>query len=135
MVAHGALADARRPCGTPLSMPMAHALIELIQSDEAMTVSMLADRLAIDRTNVSRLCMRMEDAGELTRRAHPRDGRARSLHLTPRGEALARRVDASSTRHFTRLAQTLGGSTGDVIESLQRLEKAMTLPDDEEQTQ
>ena len=132
MVAHGTLEEARRPCGTPMSMPNAYALLELLHADKAMTVSELASRLAIDRTNVSRLCARMEDAGELARRDHPEDGRARALALTARGKKLAQNVDDTSARHFARLAQTLGGETGRVIESLELLERAMALSEDDE---
>ncbi|MCP4504393.1 MAG: MarR family transcriptional regulator [Deltaproteobacteria bacterium] len=38
-------------------------------------MAQLAEKLAIDRTNVSRLCQRMERAGELTRAVHPQDAR------------------------------------------------------------
>ena len=125
VVTHRALADAKRPCGAPLSMPHAYALLELLHSEEPLTVSALAETLAIDRTNVSRLCSRMEETGELIRRAHPRDGRARALHLTPHGEALARNTEASSTQYFTRLFHALGTDADAVIRSLALLQKIM----------
>ena len=115
-----------------MSLPHAHALLELLDTGKPMTISGLAEKLAIDRTNVSRLCARMEDAGELARLAHPEDGRARALHLTAHGKKLARSVDDSSSRHFTGLAKALGGSTGRVIESLELLEQAMALNEDDE---
>ncbi len=130
VVAHGALEEARRPCGTPLSIPHAYALLELLQHDGPMTVSELAERLAIDRTNVSRLCARMETSGEVTREPHPHDGRAVSLHLTSHGRKLARSVDTSSARHFEALAQRLGPSLGHVVEALQALIRAMNTPKD-----
>jgi DNA-binding MarR family transcriptional regulator len=132
IVAHGALEEARRPCGAPISLPNAYALLELLHSDELMTVSMLAEKLSIDRTNVSRLCGRMAEAGELTRQSHPDDARAQALCLTARGEKLARSVDESSARHFARLARILGGSTVRIIESLETLEGAMAQSKDEE---
>ena len=125
VVANGTLQEARRPCGTPLSIAHTYALIELLQSVELVTVSDLARKLEIDRTNVSRLCARMEDAGEIARNVHPDDGRAWAVRLTPAGRKLARRVDLSSTRHFEHIAQTLGRSTAQVIEALNLLEHAL----------
>jgi putative acetyltransferase len=132
ILAHGTLEGAKRPCGAPLSLPHAYALLELLQSKEPMTVSELAARLAIDRTNVSRLCARMENAGELTREAHPVDGRAVVLTLSAQGRKLAVNVDKSSTSHFRRLAESLGDQTEGVIESLEILAKAMAPTEEEE---
>ena len=129
MVAHGTL-DARRPCGKLIPLSSAYALLELSRTPEPITVSELATKLAIDRTNVSRLCTRMEEAGELVRGSHPEDGRVRTLRLTAHGKTLARSVDQSSTRHFARLAQSLGDSTAQIIDSLKQLEQAMTSSED-----
>lgn len=132
MVAHGALEAARRPCGASISLPNAYALLELLHSQRPLTVSGLAEKLAIDRTNVSRLCTRMEGRGELVRRPHPEDARAWALRLTARGKKLARSVDESSAQHFAGLAQSLGESTDSVIESLELLEGAMAPRQEEE---
>lgn len=98
-----------------------------------MTVSELAATLAIDRTNVSRLCARMEEAGHLSREQHPEDRRARALRLTARGKRLARSVDDQSAGHFDRLARRLGGSAGEVVSALERLSRAMALTEDDDQ--
>lgn len=132
IISHGALKAARRPCGTPLPLPHAYALLELLHSADPVTVTALAQRLTIDRTNVSRLCARMEASGELMMQAHPDDGRARVLILTHKGEALARGVDASSAEHFAGIARTLGASAGPVIEALELLRSAMVLSEDED---
>lgn len=125
VVAQGVLAEARRPCGATVATPHAYALLELLHRDAPMTVSELASKLAIDRTNVSRLCARMERDGELSRGPDPADGRAKALRLTPRGEVLARSVDDSSARHFTSLASRLGDSVSEVTTALDRLSQAM----------
>lgn len=132
LVAHGTLQEVRRPCGTAMSISNAYALLELFDSDEPMTVSLLAEKLAIDRTNVSRLCARMEEAGDLVRQAHPDDRRALALRLTTQGRKLARSVDESSAGHFARLARRLDGSTNRIIEALERLERAMNLSEEDE---
>lgn len=126
MVAHGALEENRRPCGAPMSVPHAHALLELLAHERPMTVSELAAKLAIDRTNVSRLCARMQEAGELARDVHPDDRRARALRLTTRGKRRALAVDDSSARHFEQLDEALGDAFGGVVDALDRLCRAMT---------
>jgi DNA-binding MarR family transcriptional regulator len=131
VVAHGALEELTRPCGAKLSIPHAYALLELRDHGDPMTVSELAAKLAIDRTNVSRLCARMEEAGHLARAPHPEDGRARALRLTARGKKLARVVDDQSASHFGRLAKRLGGSLPEVVTTLDRLSNAMGLTEED----
>ncbi len=132
VVAHGALEEARRPCGAELPIVHAYALLELLQCQLPMTVSELAGKLAIDRTNVSRLCARMESNGELLREPHPKDGRARTLRLTAKGKRVARSVDARSARHFERLVERLGSEVGTVVASLSRLSMAMAAAEEEQ---
>lgn len=132
IVSHGALKQARRPCGAPLPLAQAYALLELLHAPEPMTVSALAERLTIDRTNVSRLCARMQASGELRMQAHPGDGRARALVLTAKGKSLAQSVDTSSAAHFSGIAETLGAAAGAVIEALELLHSAMVLSEDED---
>jgi DNA-binding MarR family transcriptional regulator len=94
---------------------------------DPMTVSELAAKLAIDRTNVSRLCARMEEVGQIARERHPEDGRARALRLTAKGKKAARSVDHQSADHFDQLSRRLGGSVGGVVAALEHLAQAMTL--------
>ncbi len=124
MVAQGVFNRVVRPCGVALSLPHAHALLELYSSSEPMTVTELATSLQIDRTNVSRLCQRMEELEELKRVQGSRDRRARMLQLTERGEALAAHVDRSSTTHFGAVVEILGEATEEVLVALAKLEQA-----------
>lgn len=124
LLAYGALDEARRPCETPLSTPHAYALIELLHQGP-MSVAQLASRLNIDRTNVSRLCMRMEREGELRREADPQDRRVRRLRLTERGELAARKVDAQSAEHFERVMGSLDRDSAEIIGALRTLATAM----------
>ena len=114
-----------------MSLPHAHALLELARQPRGMIVSELATRLAIDRTNVSRLCARMEEAGELARSTDPTDGRARALRLTARGKKRAAAVDRASARHSSRLSERLGTSTDAVIDALELLARTMSSTKDE----
>ncbi|MEM6956196.1 MAG: MarR family winged helix-turn-helix transcriptional regulator [Myxococcota bacterium] len=126
LVAHGALDESRRPCGAPLSTAHAWALLELREGG-AITVSELAERLNIDRTNVSRLTMRMEANGEVTRAPHPADRRARSLTLTAKGARIAQSVNRSSTAHFRGIADHLDWETSEIIDALNSLTSAMSV--------
>lgn len=124
MLVHGSLDEAQRPCGAPVSAPHAYVLMALLH-DGPMTVSSLALGLSIDRTNVSRLCSRMETSGEVVREPHPDNGRARVLRLTRLGLALARSVDASSAVYFAQVLANLGVSADQVVETLSALTTAM----------
>ncbi|MEO1334908.1 MAG: MarR family winged helix-turn-helix transcriptional regulator [Myxococcota bacterium] len=125
LVAHNVIDDARRPCGTPLSIPHAWALLELRQSGP-LTIKALAARLNIDRTNVSRLCARMTKLKEIKRAAHPDDKRAQLVALTRRGEQLANMVDTASTAHFSKVLDRLEGEVAPLIESLDHLTAALS---------
>ena len=125
MVEHGALDERSRPCGTKLGLAHAHALLELRAAPGPLMVSELAERLHIDRTNVSRLCARLEELGQLERAPRADDGRAWALALTPEGHALAARVDRASLTHFRGLALNLGGALDEVTDALERLRDAI----------
>jgi putative acetyltransferase len=86
-------------------MPHAWTLLEL--KNGPLTVNHLAERLNIDRTNVSRLCIKMEDLGEIRRIPNPEDGRSKVLELTEKGSRLANQVDRSSAEHFSRVLEAL----------------------------
>lgn len=132
-VAHGSFDEERRPCGAPLSPQHAYALLELLAKPEGLTVSELAQRLSIDRTNVSRLCARLEQMGEISRSSHPGDGRAINVKLTERGRRLAREVDERSATHFAKLTKALGPRTPSVIEHLSYLRRAIETQRNEEE--
>lgn len=125
-VAHGCLDDATRPCGTPVAMPHAHALLELMNAPEGLRVTQLAERLSIDRTNVSRLCKRMEEAGELVREIDPEDARARRLVLTEDGQSLAEQVDKASATYFDEISAQLGDRLDEVLGALALLHSALS---------
>ncbi|MEZ4439521.1 MAG: MarR family transcriptional regulator [Polyangiaceae bacterium] len=124
VLAFGALDDAERPCGTPLPAPHAWALLELLALGP-LTVTALASRLSIDRTNVSRLCQRMEAAGDVRCEPHPEDRRARIVALTASGERAARAVEQASTAHFECVVAALDADPRGVIAALDALARAL----------
>jgi DNA-binding MarR family transcriptional regulator len=106
----GLLSSDRTACGTPLSTSNAHALMVLLQArgrGERLTQQALGEELGIDKSNVTRLCARMEHAGHVTQERCPNDGRARLLSLTASGARLATKVDGASRERFARLLAAL----------------------------
>ncbi|MEE9383855.1 MAG: MarR family winged helix-turn-helix transcriptional regulator [Nannocystaceae bacterium] len=132
VLAQQILQEARRPCGAQLPLPHAYALLELLQHGTPMSVGALAKKLSIDRTNVSRLCLRMEAAGELQRSDDPHDGRGRLLRLTAHGTKLARHVDESSSAHFGRIARRLGGESRAIAQAFLSFQAAVLDQRDED---
>jgi DNA-binding MarR family transcriptional regulator len=121
----GALATDSTPCGTPLSMVHAHALMVLLAKGE-QSQQALAAELCIDKSNVARLCAKLVEAGHVTQRPSEHDGRSRRVSLTVRGERLAREVDvASGARFGALLAAVPQAQRGQVVEALQLLVAAL----------
>ncbi len=95
----GALASSNTPCGTPLSMAHAHALMVLLSQGEVSQQALGAE-LCIDKSNVARLCAKMVRANHVKQRPSDRDGRSRLVSLTSRGARLAQEVDGATRARF-----------------------------------
>jgi len=127
----GLLASDQTPCGTPLSTSYAHALVVLLeraQEDERATQQELAQALGIDKSNVARLCAKLQRAGHATQQRSDSDGRARLLALTASGRRLAERVRAASRDRFAQLLAALPSdeTRAGVLASLEALNGAIT---------
>jgi DNA-binding MarR family transcriptional regulator len=70
--------------------------------------SQVADALGIKRANFVTLQGDLIARGLVERRGNARDRRAHSLHLTPDGEALLVRADATLAKHESGFAAKLG---------------------------
>jgi len=104
--AFGLLASDQTPCGTPISLSGGYALVHLLEAGrrgEEPTQQELARVLCVDKSNVARLCAKMERDGLARQRRAEHDGRSRRVSLTPKGKRLAERVEASSHARFSRL--------------------------------
>jgi DNA-binding MarR family transcriptional regulator len=127
----GALAADATPCGKPLSMAHAHALMVLLARGERSQQE-LGVELCIDKSNVARLAARMVAAGHARQRPCERDGRSRRLSLTPRGARLAREVDAASGARFGALLDGIPHERrAEVIAALRELVAALDAPVEE----
>lgn len=111
----------RTPCGQPVSISEAHALLEL-DGEPALTQNELARRLRLQKSTVSRLVGELERKHWLQRERDPHDRRARRLELTDRGRELALAIDAARTEKFERLAAAIPGEQrSHVLETLRLL--------------
>ncbi|MBL8627956.1 MAG: MarR family transcriptional regulator [Myxococcales bacterium] len=98
----GVLAGDATPCGQPLSMAHAHALL-VLRERGALAQRDLARELGIDKSNVARLCARLAALDHATLRTAAHDRRVRLVQLTPRGARVADVVDGASRARFTSL--------------------------------
>ena len=124
----GAFAADATPCGKPIAMVHAHALM-ILSARDALSQQELGIELCIDKSNVARLCAKMVEAGHVTQRADSADGRSRIVSLTARGQRLAREVDTASRARFDALLEAIPEARRrGVIESLKLLIAAIEPP-------
>ena len=71
------------------------ASLTWLQSEEPVTQQALAQHVRTDPMMTSQVLRALEGKGLVERRAHPDDGRARSLHVTRQGGELANRATAA----------------------------------------
>jgi len=117
----GALSADATPCGKPLSMAHAHALMVLLGQPE-LSQQELGRELNIDKSNVARLCAKLVESGHARQRPSARDGRSRMVSLTADGKRLAREVDGASRARFEAVLAALPtGKRRELVESLGEL--------------
>jgi DNA-binding MarR family transcriptional regulator len=101
-------------------------LRETSQEGRRATQRELGRALGIDKSNVARLCRRMESAGHLVQSRSAEDGRARLLSLTTIGERVAKNLEGSSRDRFRRLMSSIPPrSRAGVLSSLACLNQAL----------
>lgn len=116
------------PCGEPVSVAEAHALMELSRA-EGLSQNDLAERLQLVKSTISRLVGLLEGRGWVERRRDPRDGRAVQLVLTEQGQQAAAQLAAARQVKFARLLDRIPEQERDaVIHALKTLVEAMYEP-------
>jgi DNA-binding MarR family transcriptional regulator len=121
----GALAGDTTPCGKPLPMAHAHALMALLANGE-LSQQELGAELRIDKSNVARLCAKMVELGHVEQRPSAQDGRSRIVSLTAPGKRLASEVEVASHRRFEALlAAVPAGRRAPLIAALEQLVSAI----------
>ncbi len=126
----GLLSGDQTPCGKALPVSHAHALMVLLEHRRAgrkPTQQELGRVLRIDKSNVARLCRKMEKAGQLVQEHGVEDGRMRFLVLTARGARVATSVEQASRERFQRLIEAVGPEGREtVLAGLTLLNDALT---------
>lgn len=131
----GLLVTRQTPCGQPVTPSIAHALMALLDREEAGTSTHqheLADLLGLDRSSITRLCSRLEADGRIKQEAAPNDARSRLLQLTPSGQRMASNIRAGSLVRFTRIMDAVPTSKRQpLLEALKVLTAAVRTLEEE----
>ena len=113
------------PCGRPVSVAEAHALMELSRA-ETLVQKELASRLRLEKSTVSRLVGMLEDRGWVERSRSPQDGRALELRLTGAGKRTAENIAEARRAKFARVLEAIPEEErGSVLEAVRILEEAI----------
>jgi len=110
------------PCGQPVPVAEAHALLELTQ-EEPLSQTDLCLRLRLEKSTVSRLVGQLEGRGWVARQ---RAGRAVRLRLTDAGRITAATIAAARQAKFDRLLEAIPDTDREpVIAALKTLVEAL----------
>lgn len=105
----------------PSGLSLAYAWpVVLIAEHAGMRQRELAERLDVEGPTLVRLLHQLTAMGLVTRRQDPHDQRANSLHLTPAGQATAKRVRRTIDTVRARLLEAV--SDRELTDSLQVFE-------------
>jgi len=129
-VRHLGLLDVRRtPCGHPLSVAQAHALMFLRAQppEEAPpTQQVLADHLQLNKSTVTRLLRQLKSRHLVQLETCPADKRAKRIHLTEQGRQTAANVNRTSQELFGAVLSNLPEASREgVIQAVQELTLAI----------
>ncbi|MEU7613893.1 MarR family winged helix-turn-helix transcriptional regulator [Micromonospora sp. NPDC049204] len=118
----------RTPCGQPLPVSEAHAMVEIARQT-GIRQTELARRLRLEKSTVSRLVTNLVNRGWVHRETADNDGRGVVLLLTEAGTtAAAQQADARRHRLTTLLARVPDDQHATVVRALQTLAEAANEP-------
>jgi DNA-binding MarR family transcriptional regulator len=113
------------PCGAPVAVAEAHALMELAHASP-LSQNDLATRLQLEKSTISRLVGILESRGWIARTRSAQDARAREVRLTDAGRQMATDLAHARRAKFARVFGAIPeDQRGAVFESLQILVEAM----------
>ena len=113
------------PCGKPVSVAEAHALMELSRA-QTLVQKELASRLRLEKSTVSRLVGMLEGRGWVKRSRSPADGRAVELRLTEAGRRTADNIAEARRAKFAQVLEAIPEDEREsVLEAMRILEEAM----------
>ena len=114
------------PCGKPVSVAEAHALMELARVEGPLVQKELAARVRLEKSTVSRLVGLLEGRGWVERSRSPTDGRAFEVGLTEAGAKAASEIAGARRAKFARVLEAIPeGERASVLGAMRTLEKAM----------
>lgn len=129
----GLLVTKQTPCGFPVSPSYAHCLMLLLEREKQelqTSQSEIGDRLTIDKSNIARLCSKLEKEGHATQTRDPEDGRGRLVALTAKGRRMAERLEAASDQRFARVLEAVpAAQRPQLLASLTLLNEAVRVLD------
>jgi DNA-binding MarR family transcriptional regulator len=88
--------------------PAQYSALVVIERNPGLTQTQVADALGIKKANFVAMIKELERRGLARREAMPHDRRSFALHLTDKGEALARKLHVASDLHEAHLQEALG---------------------------
>jgi len=92
--------------GEDVSVPQFRVLV-LLHRGDSLTMSALAESLAVNRSTATRVCDRLQDKRLLRRRVDDRDRRAVRVELTAPGHRLVEQVIRRRNRHVEQILARL----------------------------
>lgn len=123
--AFGLLRAGTTPCGLPLSVSEAHAILELSKED-GLSQASLGQRLRLEKSTISRLINQLQEQGWVARRRDPTDGRVVQLALTVKGRQVAQEVATARASHFASLIEKIPeGEQEAVVQAFRVLVRAL----------
>jgi DNA-binding MarR family transcriptional regulator len=113
------------PCGQPVAVAEAHALMELAR-EAPLSQNDLVARLCLEKSTVSRLVGLLEQRGWIERQRNALDGRMLDLRLTDAGQRIAADLAAARQAKFARILDAIPEEKrAFVLDALQTLVEAM----------
>jgi DNA-binding MarR family transcriptional regulator len=88
--------------------PAQYSTLTVIERNPGLTQTQVADALGIKKANFVAMIKELERRGLAQRAAIPADKRSFALHLTAKGQALARKLEEASEAHERGVRQALG---------------------------
>ncbi|NNG17515.1 MAG: MarR family transcriptional regulator [Gemmatimonadales bacterium] len=108
------------------TLPECHVLIELA-GESPLTITRLAERLAVDKSTMSRTVGRLGRRGLVEASVKAADKRAKLVCLTPKGRRQVRRIDRQADRQVAAALELLApADQAAVVEGLELYAKALT---------
>jgi DNA-binding MarR family transcriptional regulator len=124
----GLLDQNHTPCGLPMTVSDAHALVELWHSPGIEPLE-LSRRLGLSKSAVSRLLLRLKRRGQIRQERNKDDGRAYNLNLTEKGKRTANLINHESILLFgTILSRMRERDAKQLLDSLPLLIQAIPGP-------